>query len=175
MEIKYRPYFCEFLWFNFYQLPRVLSILILVIGLIVYIGYDNFFSSTSSDYSLAVKIVAFIITLFQLSIICIVFFVLIIGFLQLTNQHQRSQMNHDCKLIVSESGIVDETPTKRTELNWSGIPKISQTRGSILIYVSDSSAFVISKKAFQNEIDAKAFFDYTYNLWQRSKKVALSK
>jgi ATP-dependent Zn protease len=141
----------------------------------LYIGYTHFTDPSSLDYSLAVNILAFIISLLWFFFIIIIFLILFLFFLQLTSQHQRSQMNHDCNFIVSESGIVNESPTKRTELNWSGITKVSQTRNSILVYLSEQSAFVISKKAFPNQSEAKAFFDYTYNLWKLSRRESENK
>ena len=175
MEVKYRTTFAEFIWFNFYQLPRVLGFQIAAAVTVLVVGYNVFCKWTELGYSVSEQIIGFIILLFEMLGGFVVLLLAIFVLLQLTSQHQRSQINQNCKLTVSESGVINESPVKRTEINWSGISKVSQTRNIILVYLSEQSAFLISKKSFLDASEAKSFFDYTFGLWKASRSVVSSK
>jgi hypothetical protein len=170
MEVKYRNTFGELIWFQFYQVPRLLSMQIATGVIVLIIGYRFFRRWSDLGYSLAVQIILFIVILFVFLVILVLFLLTIFVFLQLTSQHQRSQINQACKLVVSKAGLINESPVSRTEIAWSGIWKVSQTRNIILIYLSERSAFLISKKCFPNESEAQSFFNYTFDLWKSSKQ-----
>ena len=142
-----------------------------VVGTIFLILSYSFLTSLfdPNSLSLAREEISVVIFLVTLLIIFVVFLAVILVFVQSTSQDVRAQMNRDFRLIVSTSGVVNESSTQRVEVHWSGIKKIIQTRKALLIYFSERSAFLISKTSFPNESEAQSFYRYTLDLWKGSK------
>ena len=75
--------------------------------------------------------------------------------------------NH--KLTLSSTGIRDTSSATTIESRWDVISKLTETRDLILIYNSDSNAFVIPKKAFLDENQKDEFLNMVNYFLYRSK------
>lgn len=71
-------------------------------------------------------------------------------------------------LVLEDSGIVEETSEGRTEVRWSSVYKVRQTRRFILIYFSEYMLHVVPKRAFSNAAEAEGFYRFAYEAWQRA-------
>ncbi len=106
-----------------------------------------------------------------LGLILLMFIVLVIDHLR--NKIKYQGVDQSCTLSVSESGIVAEFVTGRTQLPWSKIRKIHQTRNHILIYLSGRAAFVIPRRSFADHANAEQFFETSQRFWENSKNAGV--
>ena len=175
MEVTYRNRFWDLVWFNFYQTPRMRSTQIMFGLFLIVFGYIAVGILNATHLSLFEKVVVFILILvaFLFAVMILQFIYLV--FLQIVSAHQRLQVNRDCKLSVSDDSVVSESAIGRSEIKWSGIVKIHQSKDYILVYISERAAVIIPKRSFANKADADKFFSYSRQLWENAKKVVAHK
>lgn len=181
MEATYKIGFWDMVWFNFYQMPRMLSgqVSIGIIALVVgYIIFSAFGENTDTTFPTWINflsyVVVYIVVLVTILLAILVLTFLVHGFIYMTSPSQRQQTKKECKLLVSENGVISETTIGRSEIKWSGIVKIRQSRNYILFYFSERAALVLPKRVFVNRADAEEFFNYSYQIWERAKNAGAS-
>lgn len=182
MEVTYRRSFWDMVWFNFYQTPRTLTSQILFGIITLAIGYGVFTAFvdnlTDNKFPLWIYVLSysilFILELLATFLIIAALIFLVLIFTYITSQSQRKQNRQECKLSVSENGLISETPIGRSEIKWSGIVKIHQSYRYVLLYFSERTALLIPKRAFVNKAEADDFFNYAYQFWDMAKKTSAS-
>ena len=63
-------------------------------------------------------------------------------------------------LTLSEAGIHAKSPGSESDLEWSTIQKVLQSKSHIFLYISAVNALVIPKKAFPTEQSQQSFLDF---------------
>ena len=184
MEATYKIGFWDMVWFNFYQIPRTLTgqisigIIALALGYVIFSAFGDNTDATDTTFPFWINVLSYIIlyivvlVAILLAIVALIF--LVLGFTYITSQSQRQQTKKECKLSVSENGVISESSIGRSEIKWSGIVKIRQSRNYILFYFSERAALLIPKRVFVNRADAEKFFNYSYQIWERAKNIGAS-
>ncbi|MET3138306.1 hypothetical protein AAKU61_002673 [Undibacterium sp. GrIS 1.2] len=60
-------------------------------------------------------------------------------------------------IIISDTGLIEETSNSRAEYNWSAVQRILQTRSLVALYISPLGAHLIPKKAFESPAQWQQF------------------
>ena len=63
------------------------------------------------------------------------------------------------RLVVSESGIEAETPRGRSEINWSAVQKMIETRNLFMIYVTPVNALLFPRRVFGSDSEFRDFME----------------
>jgi hypothetical protein len=63
-------------------------------------------------------------------------------------------------ITLGEASFLEETAYNKTENRWIGVQKLVRTRKYILIYVSQHAAHIVPRRAFRDEIECDAFYEY---------------
>jgi hypothetical protein len=66
----------------------------------------------------------------------------------------------DHTLVLADEGFVEETPYNRTEGKWRGVQKLARTRRHIFIYIAPYMAHVVPRRAFQDDAEWNAFYEF---------------
>ncbi len=167
MKIKFGNHFIDIVWFSFYQMPRMRSTQIMLGILLLVVGYTSGDIVSQASLSLFGKVVVFIVVVLSLFLALIMINFLSLAFTHLVSSHSRLLVRSEKRMEISESGMIAETEMGRSEMNWSGIEKIHQTRKYILIYISDKAAIVIPKRCFDSQVQAENFYSYLHQCWEK--------
>ena len=169
MEISYRNSFGDFLQFGFYQTFRSKIILISLAFVLFAVGRLAFDVARTIDFSIFGKILTFSIVLAGGFIAFLLFLAAILLISALASSIARKGKSGECKIQVTENGLIVESSVARSDIKWSGINSIKQTNKFILIYLTKRMAFVVPKRVFASETDANNFFSYIKDLWATHK------
>jgi hypothetical protein len=71
----------------------------------------------------------------------------------------------ECKIQLTENGLLAESPVARSEIQWKAIEAIKQNKRLILIYVTKRMAYLVPKRSFAHETDANKFFTSLSEHW----------
>jgi hypothetical protein len=63
------------------------------------------------------------------------------------------------KLSLKSDAVTDQTGSGKTKTRWADVPKLVVTGSYLYIYISDTSAHIIPKRAFESEAEFKEFVD----------------
>ncbi|UCC61006.1 MAG: YcxB family protein [Dehalococcoidia bacterium] len=63
------------------------------------------------------------------------------------------------KLSLKSDSVTDQTGSGKTKTRWADVPKIVLTSSYLYIYISDTSAHIIPKRAFESETKFREFVD----------------
>lgn len=72
------------------------------------------------------------------------------------------------KISISDSGVSIRNDYFNSNISWAGIKRVGQNANYILIFNPGRNAYIIPKRAFQNENEAKKFFELASQYKQRS-------
>jgi hypothetical protein len=167
MKVNYRNNFWDLVWFSFYQFPRMRTNQIVFVLFFGVVGYTAVDVLSHTALSPAGKVVISVIALLAILLVMITINFIHLVFLQLFSSHQRLLVSQDNKLTLSETSILSESGIGRSEIKWSGIKKIKQSKRYILLYISDQAALIVPKRSFTNAEEVDTF--YAYSLQQMKK------
>ena len=63
------------------------------------------------------------------------------------------------KLSLSSDAVTDKISAKKTKTKWSEVRKIAATGGHLFIYISDTAAYIVPRRAFEDESKYREFVD----------------
>ncbi len=167
MEIKFRNHFSDIVWFSFYQLPRTRSTQIMLGILLLFVGYTFRDIVSQTSFSASGKVMVFIVLILGVILALYVVHFISLVLMQLVSSHSRLLVRNEKRVEISETGVISKTEMGRSEMKWSAIENIRQTKKYILIYISDRAAMLIPKRYFDNQAQAEEFYSY---LNQRREK-----
>ena len=168
LEVTYRNNFWDIVWFNLYQTPRSRSSQISFVVAMLLIAFIVSSALNDSESSFGIKIVVYLI-----AVISIVFGITmlnfsILGFIYILRQFDIRAME-DCRLSVSESGMITETPFKNRAIKWSAITKTQQSSRYIMFYLTDTAALLIPKRYLVGKVDSINLFSYSQQCLEKSR------
>lgn len=168
MEIRYKNTFSDLIKFNLYHHPRILSLQAITIFFLVVFLWETYRYWQKTDSPILALIISWlIVSIFWAFLVGIMMFVGIM----LTNLPKLNKsFLTEHTLIVSDSGLVDETSFNRTEQKWSGVIKVSQNRHYIFIYTAQHAAHVVPKRAFVDVGRAESFYNDVCNWWRAANQ-----
>ncbi len=151
MKVSFRTKYRDLIAFNFHHVFRSLIFYGLLVFIIVIGIKPNWqaVSHVSADKSLPFKLVLFVV----LELVPVVFAYLFVGLgLLLSNIGKMNKtILTDCTITLSDDIIILESVYSRSEVQWTAIQKLVQTRSHIFLYVQQHGAITIPKRAFDSE------------------------
>lgn len=166
MKITYRNKFSDRLAFAAYHLPRNPIFLLFTIGFFLLITFESVVPSIRSaraDSSMVVQIVAFIFTEMVLAAVLVSFWTVITVVMMISKKNK--PLYCERTLTIGDETFFTESEYGRSETKWTVVQKLARTRTLIIIYLSQETAVIIPRRAFEN----KAQWDACYELCRRSK------
>lgn len=78
----------------------------------------------------------------------------------------------DVSITVTPDKIISKTRTTETVLKWAAVAKVVQNKSLIMIQISKFPPMVVAipKRAFENNQEAEAFFNFVHENWKRAAK-----
>ena len=158
MKVSFRPKYRDLIAFNFHHIFHSLLFLGLIVFILI-IGIKPNWQAvvhTASDKSLAYRIVLFVI----LELVPVVFVYLCIAlFLLLANIRKMNKtFLADSTITLDDDVIITESVHSRSEVQWSAIQKLVQTRSHIFLYIMKHGALIIPKRVFASDEDLDMFW-----------------
>jgi hypothetical protein len=63
-------------------------------------------------------------------------------------------------IMLSEASFTEETRYNKTEQKWTIVQKLGRTNGYLFIYVAQYTAHVVPRRAFRDDAEWDAFYEY---------------
>ena len=63
-------------------------------------------------------------------------------------------------IILTDDSLVEETAYCKTEQKWLGVQKLARTKGYLFIYIMQHGAHVIPRRAFRDDTEWNAFYEF---------------
>ena len=158
----------DIVWFSFYQIPRMRSSQIMLGLLLLLVGNTVGSIVSQTGFLTSGKVLLFIVLMLGVILAYCVINLLSLLLMQLVSSHQRSLIRTEKKMVVSEAGLISETELGRSELQWSAIVNIRQTKKYILIMLSGRGAMVVPKRYFDSQAQAEKFYTYLHQRWENN-------
>ena len=143
--------------FCFYHYPRapvVLGVYGVGFAMISFIAFQGL----PKDEDALTKVIAFAI--FELMAFCFVAAVLALSVALSMVSRKNKTILTEHTIILGEEGFTEETPFNKTEQKWTIVQKLARTKRYIFIYVAQHMAHVVPRRAFHNEAEWNAFYEY---------------
>ncbi|MEW6735715.1 MAG: YcxB family protein [Acidobacteriota bacterium] len=164
-EITYSLTANDHFQFVVYHLFRRLSTQLFFGCSLIYSIY-MVYSSIETEFFLVKLITSIIVTV--LWFLPFIGLMLIIFYFQAKSKKNKTRITK-YKLIVSDKFIIEESEYKRDQYNWNAIQKISQNKKYIFIFDSGSSAILIPKRFFRDQIQENQFIELINSYWNKNK------
>ena len=158
MTIRYQSTFRDIMAFNFYHHPRSP----------VFIGsYGVFIAITSNtvlqwmvpkNVDTALKILTFAV-LELIALFCLTALFALSVVLSMVSRKNKTLFT-ERTIMLGEESFTEETPYNKTEVKWTSVQKLARTRSYIFIYVAQHMAYVAPRRAFRDDADWDAFYEY---------------
>ena len=97
--------------------------------------------------------------------IAVIWYVIIKVFLKKRFQKpgDKEMLTGKREIELSESGIKVWTPISESVFQWAAVTKLEQSTKNYFLYLGQAQAVIISKSAFENEIQKKEFEEYVFS------------
>lgn len=161
MKISYTNTLRDMLTFHCYHMWRSPVLLVMTLGCLAFMS-SLFFQASAPDpahhYGLTARVVGTV--LFAAALLAILAAVqLAIVVVQLISRHNRTILTGHT-LTLGEDGFASETIYAHADYRWHAVQKLRRTPRYLFIYVTQSGAHVIPRRAFHDDADWNAFYDF---------------
>lgn len=158
MTVRYRNSISDLLWFNAYTIPRLRGMQIVFLLIILVLGY--LFASTLRPMPVPVPTKYAWFTLLMIGALLFVavttvLFSLVSGF----PRYGRTVREEHTVSLTGE-GIVEQGIYSRHTVAWAGVRRVRRTRRAVLIYLTDTAAHIVPRRAFANGDEFDRFFRF---------------
>ena len=161
MTITFRNTFGDRLAFVAYHLPRNPVILLMTIGSLLFLTFTAVVPAARSvrpDLPEFARVLAFVFVEMLLVLLLVAFWSLII----IVTMISRKNKTLICERTITlrDDAFATESQYGRSESRWPIVQKLARTRRHIFIYVNQSSAVVIPRRAFDSSARWDSFYDF---------------
>lgn len=140
-----------------------LSIIILVSS---YLIYSNTYDSYSSIYNNILRIL-----FVEFLIITLMFLVMLItNYFRFLPQFNKI-LYLENQIIVSNEGIYTKSSIATSQITWSGLYQIKQSKKYMYFYTTHMRALVIPKRIFNTPDDSIIFYTFILKHWEKENKL----
>ncbi len=155
MKIKYKNNLQDVLSLSLYTYIRMPLMIVLFVIIIISSSYVNFIELIGENEKLL--LVTKFILIEGRDIFFIVLLVAVLMFLSvLSKKNKNYYLNKE--ISISNNGLFQISEFSKTELSWKAIQKIAKTKNHIFLYVNQISAYIVPRRAFQNQNDWESFY-----------------
>jgi hypothetical protein len=157
MTIRYQNTFRDIMAFCFYHYPRS-PVVIGLYGIGFTIISFIVFQALPKDGDAMMKIIAFVIMeLIAFSFLAAVLALSVV--LSMVSRKNKTVLTEHT-ITLGEKSFMEETPYNKTEQKWAIVQKLARTRSYIFIYVAQYMAHVVPRRAFRDDMEWDAFYQY---------------
>jgi YcxB-like protein len=143
--------------FCFYHYPRS-PVVIGFYGVAFAIASLSVFQALPKDRDAVTQVITFaIVELVALSLLAAVFALSVV--LSMASRKNKTVLTEHT-IVLAEESFTEETPYKKTEQKWTIVQKLARTKSYILIYVAQHSAHIVPRRAFRDDAEWDAFYEY---------------
>jgi hypothetical protein len=159
MKVSFRIKYSDLIAFNFhyfFRSPIFLGLLVFILVIGIKPNWQAV-NNVAAERSLTYRLIFFVI----LELLPVVFAYLLVALALLLGNI--SKMNKtvltDNTITLSENVIITESAYARSEIQWTAAQKLVRTRSHIFIYITQHSAFIIPKRAFDSDDACDQFWN----------------
>ena len=116
------------------------------------------FQALPKDGDVVTKIITFAILEFIAFCLLAAVFALSVVLSMVSRKNKTVLTEHT--IMLSEASFTEETPYNKTEQKWTIVQKLARTKGYIFIYVAQYTAHVVPRRAFRDDAEWEAFYEY---------------
>ena len=143
--------------FCFYHYPRS-PVVIGSYGLAFALITFSAFQALPKHRDVVTKVITFaVVELIALSLLAAVLALSVV--LSMASRKNKTVLTEHTILLAEES-FTEETPYNKTEQKWTIVQKLARTRSYIFIYVAQYSAHIVPRRAFRDDAEWDAFYEY---------------
>jgi hypothetical protein len=160
MTITYRNGFRDRLAFAAYHLPRKPLIILMTVGILLFFTFESVLPaahSASADKPMVVRVIAFIFVETLLVLFLVAFWAVITVITMVSTKNKPLYCQR--ALTVGDEAFVTESEYGRSETKWTLVQKLARTRSHIFMYLSQESAVIIPRRAFESRTQWDTFYD----------------
>jgi hypothetical protein len=157
MTIRYQNSFRDVIAFCFYHYPRA-PVTIGSYGILFAVLSFIIFQALPKDGSVVTKIVLFaVMEVIAFSVLAAVLALSVV--LSMVSRRNRTFLTEHT-IVLGEQIFTEETVYNKTEQKWTSVQKLARTRRYIFIYLAQHMAHVVPRRAFRDDAEWDAFYDY---------------
>jgi hypothetical protein len=157
MTIRYKNTFRDIMAFCFYHYPRSPVVIgsncvaFAIISLIV-------FQALPKNGDVVTMVITFaVMELIAFSLLAGMFALSVV--LSMVSRRNKTLITEHTIVLGGES-FTEESPYNKTEQKWTSVQKLARTKSYIFIYVAQYMAHVVPRRAFRDDAEWDAFYEY---------------
>jgi len=155
IKVTYRAKFSHLIYFSWYHLIRSPVLLIPMYLLSCFITYQ----ALPQGYSTVVLIISFVImSLIVFSVMLALIFPFA-GILTRISGKNKTFLT-ETSIELHDDHFVSESQYERSVFKWDIVQKLRRTKSFIIVYLSQTGAMLIPKKAFLSDDDWHSFYHF---------------
>src|ERR1043165_2690233 len=157
MTIRYRNTFRDVMAFCLYHYPRA-PVTIGSYGILFAVLSFIIFQALPKEGNVVTKILVFsameIIAFLALAVVLALSVVL-----SMVSRRNRTFLTEHT-IVLGEEIFTEETVYNKTEQKWTSVQKLARTKHYLFIYLAQHMAHVVPRRAFRDDAEWDAFYDY---------------
>lgn len=160
MTITYRNGFRDRLAFAAYHLPRKPLILLMTAAALLFFTFESVLPAARSlpaDKPMVVRVIAFIFVDVLLLICFAAFWAAITVVTMISTKSKPLYCQR--ALTIGDEALITESEYGRSETKWSLVQKLARTRSHVFMYLSQESAVIIPRRAFESTTQWVTFYE----------------
>jgi hypothetical protein len=158
MTVRYRNSISDLLWFNAYTIPRLRGMQIIFLLIVLVFGY--LFASTLRPMRVPVPTKYAWFTLLMVGALLFVAVTTVLFTLVSSFPRYGRAVSEEHTVSLTGEGIVEQGTHSRHTIAWAGVRRVRRTRRAVLIYLTDTAAHIIPRRAFDSSDDFDRFFRF---------------
>jgi hypothetical protein len=158
MTVQYRNSISDLLWFNAHTIPRLRGMQILSLVIVLVFGY--LFASTLRPMQAPVPMKWAVFTVLMIGALLFVAVTTVLFTLVSSFPRYGRAIREEHTVSLTEGGIVEQGAHSRHTIAWAGVLRVSRTSRAVLIYLTETGAHIIPRRAFGNDADFDRFFRF---------------
>jgi hypothetical protein len=161
MTVQYRNSISDLLWFNAYTIPRMRGMQILSLIIVLVFGY--LFASTLRPMQAPVPTKWALFTVLMIGALLFVAVTTVLFTLVSSFPRYGRAIQEEHTVSLTEEGIVEQGAHSRHTIVWAGVLRVRRTRRAVMIFLTETGAHIIPRRAFANDTDFDRFFRFAFD------------
>jgi len=158
MTVQYRNSISDLFWFNAYTIPRLRGMQVITLVIVLVFGY--LFASTLRPMQAPVPTKWAVFTVLMIGALLFVAVTTILFTLVSSFPRYGRAVREEHTVSLTEEGIVELGTHSRHTIAWAGVQRVRRTPRAVLIYLTETGAHIIPRRAFDNSAAFEQFFEF---------------
>jgi hypothetical protein len=157
ITVRYSNTFRDIMAFCFYHYPRS-PVVLGFNGVSFALISVLIFSALPKEESFLTKLIAFgVMEVFVLLLLAAVAALSVV--LSMVSRKNKTTLTEHT-IALGEASVTEETVYNKTEQKWAIVQKLVRTRKYVFIYISQHASHVVPRRAFRNDEEWDAFYEF---------------